>query len=224
MINGSAAMQEHGTLMDSVYRGQRHIYDATRKYFLFGRDAMIRSLDCKPGQSVLEIGCGTGRNLALVARRWPGSELHGLDISGEMLKSARAKLGEKTVLRLGDATTFEPISLFDKEGFDRVILSFALSMIPDWQGAIRRAVSALAPDGALHIVDFGDLSGLFTPVRSMLNAWLHHFHVSPRLDLPRFCEAVAGTVGWQCDAVQGPLNYYSQITITRHHGGSLPPR
>lgn len=217
MTDGAATMREHGALMDSVYRGQRHIYDATRKYFLFGRDAMIQGLDCKPGQSILEVGCGTGRNLALVRQRWPGSELHGLDISGEMLKSAHAKLGDQAVLRLADATNFETIALFDRDGFDRVILSFALSMIPDWQGAIRRAVAALAPGGVLHIVDFGDLSGLFSPIRSMLNAWLRHFHVSPRIQLPQYCEAVADTVGWRCDTTHGSFNYYSLITITRHN-------
>ena len=34
--------RDHAALMDTVYRGQRHIYDATRKYFLFGRDRLIR--------------------------------------------------------------------------------------------------------------------------------------------------------------------------------------
>lgn len=66
--------------MDSIYRSQRHIYDLTRKYYLFGRDRLIAGLDLLAGGSVLELGCGTGRNLALIARRWPGAELFGLEI------------------------------------------------------------------------------------------------------------------------------------------------
>ncbi len=57
--------------MDRIYRHQRHIYDLTRKYYLLGRDALIRDLAPVPGDTVLEIGCGTGRNLILAARRYP---------------------------------------------------------------------------------------------------------------------------------------------------------
>ncbi len=52
---------DHGGLMDRVYRRQRHFYDATRKYYLLGRDPMIAGLKPPPGAAVLEIGCGTGR-------------------------------------------------------------------------------------------------------------------------------------------------------------------
>ncbi len=215
MSDGATTTPGHGALMDSVYRGQRHIYDATRKFFLFGRDSLIEDLDCRPGQTILEIGCGTGRNLTLIARRWPGTQLHGLDISSEMLKSARARLGERAILRFGDATTFEPVALFDRAGFDRLVLSFALSMIPDWQAAIRRSAAALAPGGSLHIVDFGNLAGLPLPLRTALNAWLRHFHVSPRLELIGCCETIAGSMGWQCAVRRAPLDYFSRVTLTR---------
>ena len=79
-------------LMDGIYRSQRHIYDLTRKYYLFGRDGMIEQLDAPADATVIEIACGTGRNLAAIARRWQGSAIHGLDISAEMLKSARTTL------------------------------------------------------------------------------------------------------------------------------------
>ncbi len=59
--------------MDRMYRFQRHIYDATRRFYLLGRERLIAELDVPPGGSVLEIGCGTGRNLILVARRYPNA-------------------------------------------------------------------------------------------------------------------------------------------------------
>ena len=64
----------HAALMDGVYRGQRHIYDLTRKYYLLGRDRMIDELQPPVGGHVLEIGCGTGRNLIAAARCWPGAQ------------------------------------------------------------------------------------------------------------------------------------------------------
>ena len=151
---------DHGALMDSVYRGQRHIYDATRKFFLFGRDRLIAGLNCKPGHSLLEVACGTGRNLHQIGKVWPGVSLHGLDISLEMLKSARARLADDARLVQADATSFDPQALFGRDGFDRIMLSFSLSMIPDWQAALAQAVRLLAPGGSLHIVDFNNLHKL----------------------------------------------------------------
>ena len=49
--------------MNRMYRRQRHIYDGTGRYCLLGRDRLIAGLQPAAGASVLEIGCGTGRNL-----------------------------------------------------------------------------------------------------------------------------------------------------------------
>jgi SAM-dependent methyltransferase len=127
----------HAALMDEVYRGQRHIYDFTRKYYLFGRDTLIAGLAAAPGMRVLEVACGTGRNLAKIGRAWPGMRLFGLDISAEMLKSARAALGDAARLGQGDACAFDAQALLGEPQFDRIVLSYSLSMIPDWGGRAR---------------------------------------------------------------------------------------
>ena len=46
-------------------------YDASRRYYLLGRDRLLDQLAPPPGGSILEIGCGTGRNLIGAARRYP---------------------------------------------------------------------------------------------------------------------------------------------------------
>ncbi|MCX8996482.1 class I SAM-dependent methyltransferase [Rhizobiaceae bacterium BDR2-2] len=182
----TAATADHARLMDRIYRGQKHIYDATRKYYLFGRDRTIAGLDARPGQSLLELGCGTGRNLLLATRRFPGLNLHGLDISREMLETAKARFGREGVQATfvaGDATRCRPAD-FGVEGFDRIMISYALSMIPDWKGTLDAAFDALTPGGSIHIVDFGDQSGLPRWFRTLLRAWLAQFHVAPRDDMP----------------------------------------
>jgi len=211
----ATAAEGHAALMDSVYRGQRHVYDATRKFFLFGRDTLIEELRCRPGQHLLEIGCGTGRNLARIARRWPEATLHGLDISSEMLKSAQAALGRGARLALGDATGFDARGLFGRDSFDRIAISFAVSMIPEWKAAVAQACGLLAPGGMLKIVDFGDLAGLPAPLRAILRAWLAHFHVTPRLDLAAFAAEFASARGLTAKIRRGPLGYYQLVTITR---------
>jgi S-adenosylmethionine-diacylgycerolhomoserine-N-methlytransferase len=173
-------------LMDRMYRYQRYIYDFTRKYYLFGRDTLIRELNPPPGASVLEVGCGTGRNLAVLGELYPGARLFGLDISAEMLATAKAKLRRQNrpdaVLRVADATNFTAAS-FDQEGFDRIVISYALSMVPEWEKAVDAAIAALKPGGSLHIVDFGQQEGWPAGFRRLLQAWLGRFHVTPRESL-----------------------------------------
>lgn len=185
-----------GAHMDSIYRRQRHIYDLTRKYYLLGRDALIRDLAPPPGGSVLEVGCGTGRNLILAARRYPEARLFGLDISAAMLATARAhiareRLSHRIQLAEADATDFDPEALFGEARFDRVFLSYTLSMIPDWRAALDCAAKILAPGGRLHLVDFGQQEHLPRLFRAALFAWLAKFDVTPRAELHRALDAIA---------------------------------
>lgn len=190
-------------LMDRMYRFQRHIYDATRKFYLLGRDGLIAGLKPPPGGAVLEIGCGTGRNLIKIARRYPQARCYGLDVSEEMLRTARqqvakAGLSERITLAQADATSFDPQVLFGRAGFERVVISYALSMIPPWREALAQGLKVVAPGGALHIVDFGDQAHLPGPFRVVLNHWLALFHVTPRPDLDAVVtelSAEAGLIG-----------------------------
>lgn len=205
---------DHGALMDHMYRSQRHIYDLTRKYYLFGRDRLVADLACKPGDAVLEIACGTGRNLAEVANRWPGARLYGIDISGEMLRTAEAKLGGAARLAVGDACRLDTGSSLARARFDRVILSYCLSMIPDFAAALDQAAALLAPGGSLHVVDFGGCDGLPRPLGWALKAWLGRFHVTPRTNLAELGAAIAAARGLAFAHRQGPLRYYQAITLT----------
>jgi S-adenosylmethionine-diacylgycerolhomoserine-N-methlytransferase len=219
MATNVASKTGHAALMDSVYKGQRHIYDLTRKYYLFGRDTLIEGLNARPGMRVLEVACGTGRNMVKVRKRWSGVRLYGLDISEEMLKNARKALGENAMLGAGDACAFDSIELLGEDGFERIILSYALSMIPDWEGALAHATAQLAPGGELHVVDFGDLSGLPGPLKSALHAWLSKFHVQPRSALPEACERIAAMRGLTVRSERGKLGYFQLHVLTAPRGG-----
>ena len=179
---------EHARLMDGIYRHQRHFYDATRKFYLLGRDPMIAGLRPPAGGSVLEIGCGTGRNLVKAARRYPDARFFGIDISREMLETAghaisAAGCRDRTRLAYADAAGFDAERAFGIPAFDRIFISYAVSMIPQWRSVIANAAARLAPGGELHIVDFGDLAGLPRWSKAALYAWLHWYHVTPRPDL-----------------------------------------
>ena len=173
--------------MEGMYRWQRHVYDASRKYYLWGRDALIDELALEPHDALLEIGCGTARNLITIARRYPGALLYGFDASAAMLEVGRAKamaakLADRIQLAFGLAGSGVERTLFERpQGYDRVVFSYALSMFDDPAGAIDGAVAALGPGGRLHVVDFGDMDGLPAPLRALLRRWLHAFHVHPSM-------------------------------------------
>jgi S-adenosylmethionine-diacylgycerolhomoserine-N-methlytransferase len=201
-------------LMDRMYRFQRHIYDATRKFYLLGRDGLIADLKPPPGGAVLEIGCGTGRNLIKIARRYPQARCYGLDVSEEMLRTARqqvakAGLSERIVLAQADATDFDPQALFGRAGFERVVISYALSMIPPWREALAQGLRVVAPGGALHIVDFGDQAHLPGPFRVVLNHWLALFHVTPRRDL----DAVVAELSAEAGLIGGTTRLFGGYSV-----------
>jgi len=190
---------DHGVLMDRIYRHQRYIYDLTRKYYLFGRDRVIAEMALKPGDRVVEVGCGTARNLVKLAKAYPDVVLFGLDASLEMLKSAeetirRAGLSHRITLAHGYAEALSPAMFGETEPFEAALFSYSLSMIPDWKAAIAAASSNLAPGGHIHAVDFGDLTGLGRLGRSAMLAWLALFHVAPRVELLQSLEQQNGAV------------------------------
>src|SRR5271154_5799792 len=88
--------------MDEMYRWTRYVYDFTRKYYLLGRDRLLREMALQPGDRVLEIGCGTARNLIRLARLQPEVRCYGLDVSNEMLATAAVKVKAR---RLQDRVT-----------------------------------------------------------------------------------------------------------------------
>ena len=204
-------MADAAVRMDRQYRWQRHIYDVTRMPYLLGRDRLITELAPPPGAQVLEIGCGTGRNLIRIAQTYPGVDCFGIDVSNVMLETARrsiesAGLASRIRLAQADAVTADPARLFGRGSFDRVMISYALSMIPPWRQALAHAASLIGPRGSLCLVDFGDQAGMPTWFRVLLFRWLGWFHVSARTDLKPELEQLAARAGLElriCDLYRG---------------------
>lgn len=186
--------------MDRMYGLQRHFYDLTRAYYLLGRDHLIRTLLPPEDSTVLEMGCGTGRNLIAAATHFPKAKFFGFDISTAMLETAgravhRNHLVGRVSLAQADASDFNAMRTFVMEYFDRVFFSYTLSMIPAWQTAIEQGYKALQPGGELHVVDFGKCEGLPRFAKTALYAWLKRFHVTPRQDLGECLQTLASETG-----------------------------
>jgi len=169
---------EHRSFLNSYYGWARHIYDITRKYYLFGRDTAIRQLLDDPSWSrLIEIGPGTGRNLRKLHTGRPSAQLGGIEASDEMLEHAQSRCPWAR-LQHGFAENAEYTELLGDRP-DRILFSYCLSMVQDDHAALDNARRTLAPGGKVVVVDFADLSGMRTPLRQGLRKWLDSFHVEP---------------------------------------------
>lgn len=226
MTSSRGRSAEHAITMDRVYRYQRHIYDITRKYYLFGRDTMLKGLDVPEAGRVLEAGCGTGRNLLRAARSNPQGLFYGFDISSQMLASAsstarRSRQGDRIFITRGDAQSFAARHHFGlSRGFDRAYFSYTLSMVPDWQAAVRNTLAQLNDEGSLHIVDFGTMRPWPAFARTAMSAWLAKFHVAACDNLFEGLSAIAGDTGYELDWRELGGGYASIAVLRPRHGSS----
>jgi S-adenosylmethionine-diacylgycerolhomoserine-N-methlytransferase len=213
--------------MNRMYHRQRHIYDATRRYYLLARDRLVSDLQPSAGSNVLEIGCGTGRNLVLAAGLYPDARFFGIDVSTEMLTSAisaisRHGMTKRIRLAHGDGAAFDPQVLFGVPSFDRVMISYSLSMIPDWRGVLQATASLLASGGRLYVVDFGNQERLPAIARALLLGWLALFDVTPRDDLEAELSTMAGKSGAHLK-FERPFRGYAQYAVLTLPKGSKTP-
>ena len=193
MVNELTQTEDAYKRMDAMYRYQRFFYDATRKFYLIGRDRMIDQLAVRDGDVVVEIGCGTGRNLEKLGGRFPLAEFFGIDASSQMLETAERKLERAGIVNVQTrcelAENFSPSRSLGIDTYvDTIFFSYAITMIPEWISAIRAALDGLKPGGQLVIVDFYDQAELPSIFRSLLNAWLRQFDVRFWLELMPFLE------------------------------------
>lgn len=170
--------------MDQQYRYQRYVYDFSRKYYLLGRDTLLKDLPIQADDTVLEMGCGTARNLVKLAYRYPAARLYGVDASALMLDIAEKNLqgtqyhsSIQLCQGLAEQVSWRDLGL--DEPLDHIIFSYVLSMIPGWPEVLEHALTLLKPQGCLHIVDFSDQAGMPVWFKSSLLTWLAWFNVHP---------------------------------------------
>lgn len=164
------------------YRLHARIYDLTRWTFLKGREELIRraAAQCQP-HHILEVGCGTGKNLLRLGRLFPEAQLWGLDLSPHMLARARENLRvQRQRLTLVEAAYDRPVA---PGRFDLVVFSYALSMFnPGWDAALKTASQDLSPGGVIAIVDFHDSASKTFKQWMGLNHVRLNSHLLPRLE------------------------------------------
>lgn len=137
--------------MKDPYRKIATVYDAAVEPFNAAlRTYVLKVAQPAAGMKVLEVGCGTGTNLALFAD--VGCDVSGIDLSPSMLGLAEKKLGDGANLHLGDASAMP----FDDGAFDLVLGFLTLhEMPPDIRGpVVSEMARVVGSDGRIVFVDF----------------------------------------------------------------------
>jgi ubiquinone/menaquinone biosynthesis C-methylase UbiE len=167
---------------ERLYRIHAPFYDVTRRLFLPDRDEAAAALELRGGESVADFCCGTGLNFPALRRAGAG-EIVGVDLTGAMLLRAARRDPSATLLQ-GDVTRLDPPARVDA-----AIVSYGLSLIPDWRGALSNLHRWLRPGGRLVILDFDRLRGRARPLDPAARAWFRLFGVTPGI---RYEEALEG--------------------------------
>ncbi len=126
-------------------------YDPLFEGVLGGLRALAaRVVPPKKGMKVLDVGCGTGAQLAIYQEG--GCEVCGIDLSTPMLNAAKSKLGEKAALTISDAIRIP----YPNDTFDLVLSSLFLHQLNAQLRftALEEAMRVLRPDGQILLVDF----------------------------------------------------------------------
>ncbi len=177
--------------MNRIYKYQRHFYDLTRPLFLLGRNRLIASVKAKTNDTVLEMGCGTARNLIHLAKNNKTATFFGVDTSWRMLETAeknirRAGFNNRIFLKEIACELVRPNSTFFQcSAFNHIIFSYSLSMMPNWTRALDATQLSLAPSGKVYFVDFGNFESWPLFAHKLLKKWFSLFHVecNPRMQI-----------------------------------------
>lgn len=188
MLRGQGSSPHLAERLEQFYRPQSRDYDRSRASLLPGRDEVVRMLELKPGEHVIDLGAGTGANLEHMGEALPAlASVTLVDLCSSLAGLARARAARHPNVTLveADMTRWRPA-----QPADVVLMSYSLTMVPDWFAAIDAALDMLRPGGRLGVVDFYvsrrvpeaglRAHGLLT--RTFWPAWFGHDGVHPSPD------------------------------------------
>lgn len=147
--------------MNFIYKHPK-LYDFYIQKILYEVEFQMRTnisniLDkCENKDTILDIACGTGKNCFYFGKKYPKSQIIGLDLSDNFLKYAKlknTKLGLDNLSFIKHDITRCNKSEITKKNIDVIICTLGFSAISNWKEAIQQSVSFLKPGGHLIVSD-----------------------------------------------------------------------
>ena len=135
-------------------------YDRTNKMMSLGRDERWRELvvkraQIKPGQSVLDVCCGTAKlTMKLAEAVGPAGKVVGLDFSENMIEVGKKNISSSPFRDTIQLMQGNAMSLpFEDQQFDAVTVAWGLRNVPELEVALKEMIRVLKPGGRLVSLD-----------------------------------------------------------------------
>lgn len=157
MKNDRKKLSKAGFDRDASGYDQSTKYAAVRAGYRSIADEALRS----KFKTWLDIGCGTGAFLLMLGQQIEDAKLFGIDLSDQMIKVARTKLGEKADLRVSDSEELP----FENEQFDLITCTYSFHHYPNPVATLMEMRRVLSPTGRIIIAD----PTIFAPLRQIIN-------------------------------------------------------
>jgi len=195
-----------------VYRKRAKRYDFTAQlYYLIGfrewayREKAVKALDLNHGDTVVEIGCGTGLNFSLLANEiGREGKIVGVDLTDAMLSRARERVRQNGWSNV-EVVQSDAASFPFPQRVDGIISTFALTHVAEYEKVIRAGSHALRPGGRFVILDFKLPSNWLSRLAPLLVLTVRPFGVT--IDL-------AARHPWE--ALQ---KYFADVAVLELYGG-----
>src|SRR6185503_12562823 len=133
------------------------LYDPFVSFLGFdrARQELISQANIKPGQHILDVGCGTGTLALLLKRQYPDVEVVGLDPNPKALRRAKTKVRRAAVSVQLDQGFADELR-YERESFDRVLSSFMFHHLAghDREKTLTEVQRVLKPGGSFQFLDF----------------------------------------------------------------------
>jgi ubiquinone/menaquinone biosynthesis C-methylase UbiE len=165
------------------------------------KKAAVARLDNSPKDSILDVGCGPGILLTMLATSYPGARLAGLDLAPEMVRIASQRMGSRADIRLGDAESLP----WKNASFDSIFCIDSFHHYPNPKKALNEFHRVLKPGGQVVLAD----PTAPLPVRSVLNSLVrilrmggvHMYHKRDLAELFDTCKF--RMTGWWTEGLLG---------------------
>lgn len=201
--------------VEAVYTRLARHYDLAARFLEalgFGYDRLrrdaVEALSLEEGDTVVDIGCGTGANFSLLENRiGPTGRIIGVDLTRSMLDRAENRVNAAGWNNVELIQCAAKDYAFPEHGVDAVVSTFALTLEPDYDSVIASVAAALRPGGKFAIADLKLARGWRLAFLPLLLIVVRPFAVSLRM---------AKRHPWEA------MNHYmDRLQMREHLGGYL---
>ena len=156
--------KEKTKLVQKIFSNVANKYDLMNDLMSFGfhrlwKKKFVEIIDPKKGESIIDVGSGTGDIAKHILKKNFEGKLHLIDLNKEMLEIGKKGIVNNNIFfHQGNAEKLK----FKDNSFDKYIISFCLRNVTDIEKSIKEALRILKPGGVYFCLEFSSPNSFFT--------------------------------------------------------------